>query len=175
MYHNDKFERNGLTFRFKCENDDTTGYPWEEHDGHGPVRGGDKSTKLPGERVLGRNQRWIYDFATAVRIAKRDWICGEPKATVGVRAVAAVEEDFERMRQWCDDDWNWVGVVVELLDDEDNVIESDSIWGIESDSGDYLETVAFELADGLSAEPMKRMEFAALAQVLAAPQRGEQA
>ena len=57
-------------------------------------------------------------------------------------AAAAVESDFQRLRAWCNDEWYWVGVIIT------DVVsgEEDSLWGIESDSGDYLETIAHEIA-----------------------------
>lgn len=63
-------------------------------------------------------------------------------------AAQAAMADFDRLRQWCDDQWCYVGVVVELLDrDGDGTGYTASLWGIESDSYDYLADVALELAE----------------------------
>lgn len=71
------------------------------------------------------------------------------RATMSARAYAAgaAEQDFQRIRAWCNDQWSYVGVVVELLDDYgDATGETESLWGIESDANDYLEETAHELA-----------------------------
>lgn len=52
----DTIELRGFTFRVDIRPDDSTGAPWDEHDGHGPVRydrGVSAATeKRPGDRVL---------------------------------------------------------------------------------------------------------------------------
>jgi hypothetical protein len=62
-------------------------------------------------------------------------------------AAAAARADYERLRQWCDDQWCYVGVIVTRLDRHGNKLRhlQASLWGIESDAGDYLEEVAREL------------------------------
>lgn len=67
-------------------------------------------------------------------------------------AAGAAEQDFDRLRAWCNDEWQYLGVVVELLDDNGNGTgETASVWGIESDSYDYLAETAHELADEILA------------------------
>lgn len=68
-------------------------------------------------------------------------------ASARAYAGAAAQADFERLRAWCNDDWHYVGVVVEMLDDDNEVLDSESLWGIESDAGAYLDDTARELAD----------------------------
>lgn len=61
-------------------------------------------------------------------------------------AAAAAMADFKRLRDWCNDEWCYVGVIVELLDDEGEPTgETASLWGIESDCDEYLAEVAIEL------------------------------
>lgn len=60
-------------------------------------------------------------------------------------AALAARADFERMRSWCDDGWNWVGVIVTASKD-DVELASASLWGIESDAGAYLVETANELS-----------------------------
>lgn len=166
-YDGEDFEHNGNRFRVAFPHDDAMGAPWEEHEGHGPVsdwrRAGYSGhvPKAPGERPLcsDRGSARFYDFAEAVRIAKRDgWMSNadvlalsdpnRQKLTRSQLAARAAEEDFQRLKAWCDDKWSWTGVVVTLLDDDgDATDETASLWGIESDAGDYLEEVARELAD----------------------------
>ena len=162
MYDGDTFEHNGNRFRVAFLSDDTMGAPWDEHDGHGPVtkaplranyRG--YISKAPGQRFLG--EHWLYNFAEAVRMAKRDgWRAledvGRADMTRGQLAARAAEEDFQRLKDWCEGRWCWIGVVVTLLDDDgDATDETASLWGIESDAGDFLEEVARELADEITA------------------------
>jgi len=124
--------------------------PWKEHEGHGIVSEWTTRAKAPGERILSQH-RWsylYYNVQESIAIAKRDEWDAKPygEGTKGQRAARAVEADFQRLREWCADLWYWVGVVVT---DEDG--NSTSLWGIESDSGEYLEQVAKELKDELRA------------------------
>lgn len=59
-------------------------------------------------------------------------------------AAGAARADFERLRAWCLDEWHYVGVRVSLLNATGG---SEALWGIESDSEDYIREVARELAD----------------------------
>lgn len=58
-------------------------------------------------------------------------------------AAAAVMSDYRRLKDWCNDEWGYVGVVV--TDTETG--ETESLWGIESDAGEYLAEVAAELVE----------------------------
>lgn len=161
MYDGQIFEHDGHKFRFRTERDDSMGAPWEEHDGHGIVSDWTTRAKAPGEMVLcsGRHRKRYYDFAATVRIARRDGWNAKPYDVPGEtrrqRAAKAAMADFERLRAWCNDEWEWCGVVVELLDDSgDPMGETDSLWGIESDAGAYFDDVAHECA----AELLHRLE-----------------
>lgn len=174
-----EFRAHGLTFRATVEHDDSMRPPWEEHDGHGPVREirenrcTGEPDKRPGERVLvfDRGAGYAYDWQEAVAIARRDgWgIAPERRAewearigrklTAGQIAEAAVRDDFERMRGWLSDDWCWIGIVVTLLDADGDPVRgwSDSLWGIESDCGkEYGEQVAAELAREIASRVGRR-------------------
>lgn len=152
----------GVVFQVKTETDDDAGRPWDSECGHGPVR--EKFypdlKKLPGERVLDGSARvhsLLYDFAEAVKIARREsWGLNDGDAaklaerlgrTPTHREVCAESArlDFERLRAWCNNEWAYIGVTVTAPNGE-----TESLWGIESDSGDYLETVARELAEELA-------------------------
>lgn len=148
------FTRHGLTFRTTVEQDTDHGAPWEECDGHGPVTDWTSRDKMPGELVLnvdGRQRRY-YDFAEACRIARRDGWDAPPykTGTARQRAARAARADFEYLRAWCNDDWSYVGVIVELLDDEGEPVDRASLWGVESSDDAYIEEVAQELADELA-------------------------
>ena len=60
-------------------------------------------------------------------------------------AAGAAMADYERLRQWCNGQWEYIGIVV--THEESGLCES--LWGIESDSGDYLDKVARELAESI--------------------------
>lgn len=160
---NDTIELKGLTFRVSIEHDDSRGAPWDEHDGHGPVRTDYKDGKKPGERILtptgSRDWWYLYAWAEASRIAKRDgWglapdalaaltkkLGREPKP--GEVREAAVQADFDYLRRYLNDDWTYIGVVVALLDvDGEPTSETESLWGIESDAHGYINETARELA-----------------------------
>lgn len=178
----DTFELDGLSFRVSIQPDPDMGPPWEEHDGHGIVSEWRRETewhnaratfsKAPGERMLcrdGRSARF-YDFAATMRKARKDgWGLGAEditklraklgrEPTGGDVTAAAVERDFQFLKDWCEDRWSWVYVQVTLLDlDGNETPQSESLGGIESDAGDYLTEVAHDLAGQLAtANPGER-------------------
>jgi hypothetical protein len=145
----DTIETNGYRFGVYTAPDQDHGAPWEEFDGHGVISEWTRRSKQPGERVLceDRGSFRYYDLRASMALARRDnWGCGDAShahRTDGERAACAVEQDYRYLRGWCRDDWDYVGVIVRLLDDDRE--ESESVWGIESNSGDYLREVAGEL------------------------------
>jgi hypothetical protein len=145
-------EVDGFMLAARIEYDDCGDTPWERGDGHGPVSEWTSRGKRPGEWVLcqDRGSRRYYDAQAAVRQAKEEGWDAPPYGvgTTGERATRAVKADFERLRAWCNDEWSYVGVVVSVS--RNGVVLDEhaaSLWGIESDAGDYLREVANELAD----------------------------
>ena len=147
------FEHKGHTFGLRTEFDESMGAPWKEHGSHGVVSEWTTRGKAPGERVLNKDHGSYryYDFQETMKIAKRDgWgprerIEGE---TEGQALARAVEQDFEFLRSWCNDEWHWCGVIVELLDSDDEPTgETGALWGIEDNESKYIEEVGHELAD----------------------------
>jgi hypothetical protein len=167
----DTFTRGGLTFRVDHERDDDHGAPWEECDGHGPVSDWTWRNKRSGEMELARcrHGKRYYDFAEAVRIAKRDRWNAAPyyppgEETRGQRAAKAALANFEYLKDWCEDRWCYVGVIVTLLDsDGGDTGENESLWGIESNADDYLTEAAEELADTIL-DRVSTLEAAAIAE-----------
>lgn len=154
LYHEDEFEYKGHKFKVEFPQDNNYEAPWERSDYHGPVRRVfRREQKRPGERVLAGEYRdgyHLYDFAEAINLAKTKWgVVATDGKTQGQVAAEAVEQDFEYLRRWCNDQWQYVGVVVTLLDVPDY---SDSLWGIESDQNEYLTETAYELADQILAQ-----------------------
>lgn len=153
MFDGDTFEHNGRNFRVEFPFDEFNEAPWDREDGHGAVTDWTTRAKAPGEMELCRDGRLrrFYDFAGAVATAKHDGWDAAPYSTTetkGQRAHKAAMADFERLRRWCTAEWTYIGVVVHLLDDAgDDMGESESLWGIESDSGAYLDATARELAE----------------------------
>jgi len=160
------FEHNGRSYTAEIHADEDHGAPWEEEDGHGPVSDWTTRAKAPGEMVLkqDRNSRRYYDFAAAVKIARRDGWGLSPEErqrlaadlgrepTRGQIVRAAVLADYENLRRWCNDEWHYVGVVVRPADACRCCGPSASLGGIESDAGDYLQEVAREMAEQLETE-----------------------
>lgn len=160
-YDSFKFEHQGREFLARLYSDHDRGAPWEESDGHGPVSDWTGRDKKSGELILntdGEHKRF-YDYAKAMRIAKRDhWGVGDgPREgeTAGQYRHRAVMADFEFLRGWCNHDWHYCGVSVCLITDEDSEPNDDfyhALWGIESNAGDYLREVAAELAEEITRE-----------------------
>jgi hypothetical protein len=149
---------NGFRFVATVHHDDDTGEPWKEHDGHGPVSDWTRRDKLPGELVLssdGQSKRY-YDFAEACRIARAEgWGCGTDieGETARQKAARAARHDFEVLRAWCNDQWAWCGIAVQVFgpDDAELCGEYDfALWGIEynypGSDNSYLIEVANDLA-----------------------------
>lgn len=169
LFDGDTFDHDGHTFQVSFPWDDCRDLPWEREDGHGPVsdwrRAGWRgyASKAPGERLLcwDHGSGRFYDFAEACRIALRDgWGFGGKSASdwmasgMSAQQVAAkaAEEDFNRLRRFCNGDWGYCGCVVSLLNADGSPMAESSLWGIETDAEEYLEEVAHELAGELLAE-----------------------
>lgn len=153
-------KRGELIFGVRFERDEDMQAPWEEHDGHGIVI--DWTTETPDDgqdwRVLTRERigrsTHYYDFNESVQIAIRDqWGTEDgkrPGETDLEYATRAVEADYEYLRAWCNDEWEYVFVAVELIEPAHLRSESyrDSCGGVETYKN-YHETHANEVIDGL--------------------------
>jgi hypothetical protein len=152
-YDTEEREARGKTWTIEWVHDEDHGAPWEECDGHGPVSVWERRNKLPGELVLveDRGGRRFYDFAEAVRIARRDGWNTAPYnwPSKGAQAAAAAKADYEYLRGWCNDQWHYCGICVTLQGVEHEI--SASLWGIEAglDSSDEYHE---EVIDDLMAE-----------------------
>ena len=158
-----------LFIRVAVERDDCMEPPWENADGHGPVSDWTHyqpncgiGSKAPGQRVLCSDGGMVrfYDYAAAMELARKDGWGLAPdrlaalerglgrKATAGEIRAAAVDHDFEFLRGWCNDQWEYVSVKVVLEDEDCREISSDSIGGVES-CGTYWVELANEMASAL--------------------------
>src|SRR5262245_28289109 len=175
LYDGDVFEYEGHKFRVEIARDDDMQEPWKEHDGHGVISEWTSRGKYAGEKVLasdrGTSFRY-YNIQETMAIAKQDgWGASEKgqeqlaaklgrKPTKGELTALAVDEDFERMKAWCDDEWYWVYVRVVLLKEDPDArggffetVFDTSLGGIDgSDQEDYLTDMAYELAGEVLAE-----------------------
>lgn len=148
---NETFEYKGYTFKVEVTPDNFI--PWEQFDDTGPVSDWTRRDKRPGEWVLceDRHNRQYYDFAEAVKKAKREGWDAPPYSvgTAGERAVRAVIADFERLRRWCNDQWVYVCLHVTLLDEFGDETEyDDALGGVEYDySNNSWKVDAEEMAD----------------------------
>ena len=152
-YRTETRESGTLPFRVEWFYDSDSDAPWDNEDGHGPVSDWEHRSKKPGEMILNsdRGSHRFYDFAEAVKIAKRDGWNTAPYnwPSEGARAHAAAMADYERLRQWCTDQWHYCGIVVTLLDADGDPDSVDaSLWGIEDGlpgSSQYHEDVIQDL------------------------------
>lgn len=157
------FEHDGRDFRATIHADDCGDAPWERDDGHGVVSEWTTREKRPGERLLNadRHSKRFYDVQASIALARRDGWGVSPETlaemtrvhgrapTAKEIAAAAVERDFDFLRGWCADDWSYIGVAVQPLDDDGEPFGGEfdfALWGIESNADDYIREVAAELA-----------------------------
>ncbi len=137
-----------MNFAVYFELDDDPTPPWKRCDAHGPVSGYTNSNKAPGEMILYDNKgyRLYYNYQEACRIALKDeWNYEGSTGTKLEIASKSAMRDYEYLRQWCNNQWHYVGVIVELLDyDGDETGIRESLFVIE-DTCNCLE-VAKQLA-----------------------------
>ena len=166
LYSGDTFEHKGRTFRVTFEHDADADAPWENDCGRGIVTDWTTRAKKPGERLLcdDRSHKRYFDVQGTMEKARRDgW--GLPnesladlraklgrEPTKGEIAARATDEEFEFLRLWCADQWEYVCVDVVMLDARGEETEyRDSCCGVESYK-DYHVTFAYECAENCIAE-----------------------
>lgn len=161
-FRTETFTRGGVEFTAEFFSDDGgMGFPWDEHDGHGPVRRTHRphregeSDKTPGERPMNQGGRdeyqFYYDWQESMRIARRDGWC---MAKTGAEIQAAVQADFDYCRAWLSGDRFWIGVRVTSADGTE-----DSLWGIDSgyskEDREYAMQCARDCAENILYEKRK--------------------
>jgi hypothetical protein len=153
----------GMRFRVHIEPDSDADSPWTSEDGHGPMRFvRDRDDKRPGERVMTShsNAYWLYDWQAACKLARKDGWNTEPYDAPD-RITRAVQADFDRMKGWINDDWWYIGVCVEVIDEDDEPLTQKyehALWRIESDNPDYHKEVALELAAAAAEEIAEKQD-----------------
>lgn len=155
-YDTKTIERNGKMYRVDFHPDEGHYTPWDDEDGHGPVSEWETRNKAPGERVLceDRRAKRFYGVQGAMQKALAEGWDAPPygAGTKRQQAARAVEADFKRLRAWCNDEWQYIGIAVTERRTDADGYEYDgpraSLWGIESDSdADYIEQIINELID----------------------------
>jgi hypothetical protein len=151
-YEHSQHEVNGRQYIAYTAYDDSGQAPWDDdctldgvvsdwkHTGHyGNPR------KAPFERGVlctDRNSYRTFDNRRYMALAKEHGCTRE-------RAHKQCLEAFERMRQWCSDQWQYIGVMVECVDYDGNVLGEDALWGIESDCEEYIKEVIQDCIEGI--------------------------
>ena len=165
LYDGSTFELGGLTFTVKFEPDNDMGPPWDEHDGHGPVRECKtphwyrEGSKRPGERPLNKPDRheiqYYYDWQAACQLARKEGWNTQPYDAPN-RIERAVQADFDYCRRYLSGDWQWMGVIVTC----EETGGEESLWGIDGDHDNYLTEVAYELAAELVSQHEQALAIA---------------
>lgn len=149
-------EVGGFTVTATLYRDDDATPPWDREDGHGEVTDWTSRDKAPGEVILSsdRGSHRFYDMAGAVALAKRDWIGDAiPYRTRGIAAAIAAQSDFETLKAWCNDEWEYVGVCLSVSKGGVDLTGryGASVWGTECGgpgfTGSHLNELASELVE----------------------------
>lgn len=155
LYVSGIFQRNRPWARFydfqeACKIARRDGWGVSPHSEHVET-GANGLRRVHAHHFEGRELRlFVSDWHDDINAAYRQ-VYAAHKATMTPRQYAAMaaRQDFERLKAWCDGEWHYVGVAVERLADDETVDATESLWGIESDAGPYLQEVAAELIDQL--------------------------
>lgn len=152
----DTVEIDGITFRMSVEADDSSDAPWDidcftpkpderRRNGYG------YPDKRPGETVVWSDRHTAYalEFAAMVRSERKNGGCSGSQAHKNACAVV------KRLRAWFNDEWHYCGVVVTATVGGLELASS-SLWGIESNAGDYLTEASNELLQECMTEAKAR-------------------
>ena len=157
VYERETINHRGRLIRVERCYDTISGPPWQERDGHGIVSGWVTRDKRPGELILsndGKAHRY-YDWeGTMARARKEGWGCGIDdfmRLTCKLRRCPtrkqviedAVRRDFNYLHGWCNDEWHWMGILVE--DEETGV--TCSMYSICSTDEAYIKEVTDDLCE----------------------------
>jgi hypothetical protein len=156
LFDGDTITINGRAYRVNFEQYQYSNAPWEECDGHGPVRKSSKphrdgySDKAPGERPLnsaGRNEyQFYYNWVEAMRIAKREGWNAAPYDAPN-KVLRAVQANFDYLRGWVNSEWGYLIVTVTDLETG----QYECLGGVES-LGECARECAREMAQNMAHE-----------------------
>lgn len=173
-------EHKGYTAKIAIHQDEDSGPPWKQDDGHGVISEWTTRDKRAGERVLNSsgNSKQFYDFAASVDLAKRDgWGLSEAhKAELANKLgrqptrkeiiAAAVESDYKFVRGWCDNEWCYQGYTTEIETPDGETFDGDSCWGYEgtADGEKYMLGEASDAAISAIERHLATVEQTAIAE-----------
>lgn len=133
---------NGWSLVVKVENDQDSGPPWEDCDGMGVIK---ESRWHPGDSytdwILNDQHNYRYfDWKATLPIAIKEGLDAPPYRTGNKReqAMRAMKRTYEFLRAWCNDEWYYVGIIVELHDERGCLLGESSCWGFESENISYV-------------------------------------
>ncbi len=117
---------------------------------------GEYSAKPGPDAVIrasaGRNEHRYWNPAVSLDEHFRGWQrLGYAKADAWLKALECREQDYNRMEHFCRGDWAMLGIVAVARLDGMACGEA-SLYGIESDSGDYLDETAHEIGHAAACE-----------------------
>lgn len=162
-----EFSHLGHTFKVQLSHDADQDAPWENSEGHGPVRMvRSYEQKRPGEVRLSREPRtsrevrmkFLYDEQKAMVMARRDgWGVEESRVnefrarcqrepTPGEIAAMAVRADIDYLRGYVNDEWHYVGVTVTC-----EGVERD-LYGFESNDHEGIFGAVIDMAREIADE-----------------------
>jgi hypothetical protein len=138
----DTFEVESRSFRLEIKDDCDCGFPWDNMTTLAEVTEWTRRAKAPGESIVCQDRQSFryYDFQAACAELRKQGVARK-------QAAESARVEYDYFRRWCADQWHYVGVVVTLLDEKgEETDHTESLWEIESDSYDYIEETARELA-----------------------------
>ena len=160
---------NGWKLKVRFEHDSDSGPPWKDCYGMGVI---EESRNRPGEYdeyddwILNSDRGWYryYDWKATLPEALRDGWDTKPYHFHSKReqAMAAMKSTYEHLYEWCNDHWWYVGMIVTLLDENDDELQEDACWGFESNCMDYLLEEARSWAAHMIRKERKERREAAL-------------
>lgn len=135
--------RNGWKIKVEVEIDRDARPPWENSDEHGVVTAWqDYDDALDAWELLSDRLGHCryYDWRATLPIAIKDGWDAPPFYTGNKRerAMRAIKADYEYLRRWCAESWWYVGLIVTLLGEDDEVIAFSPCWGYESNAMDHI-------------------------------------
>lgn len=145
-------EYNGITYRVEIEHDYYAGAPWENSDCHGVISKWTARNKKPGEIILSadRGIKLFYNIQESIIIAQGDgWGIANPDPTLTPAQITAmaVRADFEYLRAWCANEWQYCTICVFPRNADGDELRSKSqyLGGVEDSDPEYLNSVILEL------------------------------
>lgn len=141
-------QHNGYKIKIETHADEDMREPWNEHDGHGIVSDWETRDKRPGELILNsdRHSKRFYDVTATLERARKDgWgLSPESKAALAAKlgrqptakevTAEAVRQDYEHLRGWCNDEWQWLGYTTQIETPDGETIDGASVWGMVSEA-----------------------------------------